>query len=97
MFARIDHGAAARDVGLKLADEEVIVFGDPRLGTQLMQTDPTIGYELPLRMLIWDSGGQTMVGYRQPVSLDAAYQVGEKREVLRRMTALLESLVGQRI
>jgi uncharacterized protein (DUF302 family) len=52
VFARIDHAAAARDAGLQLADEEVLLFGNPRAGTPLMQSDPEIGIELPLRVLV---------------------------------------------
>jgi uncharacterized protein (DUF302 family) len=52
VFARVDHGGGARAAGLE-RDEELLVFGDPRVGTLLMQADPTIGYELPLRALVW--------------------------------------------
>ena len=62
VFAQIDHAAAAREVGMDLSDEVVVVFGNPRAGTPLMQTDPRIGIELPLRMLVWDQGGQPVVG-----------------------------------
>src|SRR5436190_23099123 len=63
IFARVDHGAGAREAGLKLPDEELLIFGDPKAGTLLMQIDPTFGYEPPLRLLVWDVGGQTMIGY----------------------------------
>ena len=45
VFARIDHAAAARAVGLELPDEVVLVFGDPAVGTALMQADPRVGIE----------------------------------------------------
>src|ERR1700683_2553911 len=54
LFARRALGAGARQPGMDLRDEELLVFGDPRAGTPLMQEDPAIGYELPLRVLIWD-------------------------------------------
>ncbi|MCW3029548.1 MAG: hypothetical protein JWN81_2759 [Solirubrobacterales bacterium] len=95
MFARIDHAGAARAAGLELPDEELVIFGDPRAGTLLMQLDPQIGYELPLRLLIWDAAGGTLVGYRPPTELAERYAVGEQAELLSRMTALLEGLVGE--
>lgn len=94
VFARIDHGGGARDAGLELAEEEVLVFGDPRVGTLLMQDDPEIGYELPLRVLVWDVGGQTMVGYRSPAELAESYAVAEHREILQKLDALLQALVA---
>jgi uncharacterized protein (DUF302 family) len=95
MFARIDHAAGARTAGLELPDEELLIFGDPRAGTLLMQLDPQIGYELPLRLLIWDAAGQTLVGYRPPTELAERYAVGEQAELLSRMTGLLEGLVAE--
>jgi uncharacterized protein (DUF302 family) len=58
VFSRVDHAGGARAVGLELGDEEVVSFGDPRVGTLLMQADPTIGYELPLRILVWRQPAQ---------------------------------------
>ncbi len=95
VFARVDHGGGARDAGLQLAEEEVLIFGEPRVGTPLMQDDPEIGYELPLRMLVWDAGGQTKVGYRAPVGLAASYEVADHKEILQRMGALLEALLAE--
>jgi uncharacterized protein (DUF302 family) len=91
VFARIDHAAGARKAGLELADEELVIFGDPRAGTVLMQADAAVGYELPLRLLIWDAGGQTMIGYRPPTELRDDFTVANQLEILRRM----ESLLGQ--
>ena len=54
VFARIDHAAGARAAGLELASEEVVAFGNPRAGTPLMQSDPRVGIELPLRILAWE-------------------------------------------
>ena len=67
VVARIDHAAAAAAVGLALAPTEVLVFGNPRAGTPLMQAAQTIGIDLPLRALVWrDAAGATDVGYNDP-------------------------------
>jgi uncharacterized protein (DUF302 family) len=97
VFARIDHAAGARAAGLELADEEVVIFGDPRAGTPLMQSDPQLGYELPLRLLVWDAGGQTMIGYRPPTELELDYEVTDRVDVLQRMTMLLEQIVAESV
>lgn len=92
VFAPIDHGAGARKAGLELADEVLVIFGDPRVGTLLMQADAAVGYELPLRLLIWDAGGQTMIGYRKPTELRDDFALGDQLEVLQRMENLLEQI-----
>ncbi len=67
VVARIDHAAAAAAVGLALPPTEVLVFGNPRAGTPLMQTAQTLGIDLPLRALVWrDASGVTHVGYNDP-------------------------------
>ena len=95
VFARVDHAAGARKAGLTLADEELVIFGDPRTGTPLMQADPTIGYELPLRLLVWDAGGQTKIGYRRPTELASDFAVAGQLETLRRMENLLQQISAE--
>jgi uncharacterized protein (DUF302 family) len=95
VFARIDHAGGARGAGLELPDEEVLIFGDPRAGTLLMQADPKVGYELPLRVLAWDAQGRTLVAYRSPGELGERYEVGECAELIERMTVMLEELVAK--
>jgi uncharacterized protein (DUF302 family) len=95
VFARIDHAAAARKAGLELADEELVIFGDPKAGTPLMQADATVGYELPLRLLVWDAGGQTQIGYRPPTELGDDFALAAQLETLRRMESLLEQITAE--
>ena len=68
VFARVDHGAGAEKSGLVLRPTVVVMFGNPRSGTPLMQEAPTIAIDLPLRMVIWqDAEGATWLGYNDPV------------------------------
>ena len=89
VFAKIDHAAGARAAGLELADEVVLVFGDPAVGTALMQADPQIGIDLPLRMLVWAEDGRTRVGYRDPRGLAVDPASAEVATVLGKMNGLL--------
>ena len=67
VVARVNHAAAAAAVGLALAPTEVLIFGNPKAGTPLMQAALTIGIDLPLRALVWrDASGATHVGYNDP-------------------------------
>jgi uncharacterized protein (DUF302 family) len=96
LFARIDHAAAAREAGLELADEQVVLFGDPRAGTPLMRSDPRIGVELPLRVLIWADASGVLLGYLDPRELGARYDLGaEQQPILERMATLLGVLVDE--
>jgi uncharacterized protein (DUF302 family) len=92
VFARIDHGEAARASGLSLQEEQVVVFGDPKVGTGLMQECPPVGIELPLKIVVWQNE-QTMVGYRDPMELINEYGVTEHEAVVRKMSELMAALV----
>ena len=52
--SRIDHAAGAREAGLELADEDLLIFGHPRTGTPLMIASPSIAIDLPLKVLVWE-------------------------------------------
>ena len=95
VFARVDHGGGARAAGLQLGDEEVLIFGDPRVGTALMQSDPRVGYELPLRVLAWQEQGGTRLGYVPASELAERYRLAGREEVLAKMDTLLAQLVAE--
>jgi uncharacterized protein (DUF302 family) len=95
VFAQIDHAAAARAVDMQLGDEVVVVFGNPRAGTPLMQQDPRIGIELPLRMLVWDRGDAAIVGYNDPRNLSRLYDVTRQAPTLDAMSSLLDDIARE--
>jgi uncharacterized protein (DUF302 family) len=67
VFARIDHAAAAAQAGLSLRPTEVLIFGNAKAGTPLMQAEQTIGIDLPLRALVWqDANGKVWLSYNEP-------------------------------
>lgn len=67
VFAKIDHGAGAQAVGLELRPTIVVLLGNAKGGTPLMQAAQTIGIDLPLRVLIYiDDAGQTWLAYNDP-------------------------------
>jgi uncharacterized protein (DUF302 family) len=62
--ARVDHAAAAATVGLTLRPTQLVIFGNPRVGTLLMQAQQTLGLDLPMKMLVWeDADGRAWLGY----------------------------------
>jgi len=67
IFARIDHAAGAAQVGLPLRPTELLIFGNAKAGTPLMQSNQEVGIDLPLKMLVWeDAAGKTWLSYSDP-------------------------------
>ena len=60
-----------------------------------MQADPRVGFELPLRVVVWRQDGVTRIGYQAPESLAGSYELADRTEVLRRMAALLADLTSE--
>jgi uncharacterized protein (DUF302 family) len=67
IFARIDHAAGATSAGLTLRPTEVLIFGNPKGGTPLMQSQQSVGIDLPMKALAWeDAAGKTWLSYNDP-------------------------------
>ena len=73
VFADVDHAARAQKVGLSLRPTHLLIFGNPQAGTPLMQSQQTIGLDLPLRVLVWeDEAGKVWLTYHRPEFLGSA-------------------------
>jgi uncharacterized protein (DUF302 family) len=76
IFARIDHAAGAAEVGLSLRPTTLLIFGNAKGGTPLMQADQTAGIDLPLKALVWeDADGKTWLSYNEPRWIAARHDV----------------------
>jgi uncharacterized protein (DUF302 family) len=93
VFARIDHAAGASAVGLSLRPTEVLIFGNARGGTPLMQSVQTIGLDLPLKALVWqDASGNTWLSYDDPAWLAQRHGLaGETQRAVGMMAVTLDS------
>lgn len=93
VFAKFDHGKNAEEVGLELRPNQVIVFGSPKVGTKLMQENPSISIELPLRISVWqDKNGSVWATFPQMKVLAAEYGL-DGEPVVGKMQELLEKIV----
>ncbi|WEX90087.1 DUF302 domain-containing protein [Sinorhizobium garamanticum] len=93
IVATVDHAAAAKKNGLELRPTTVIIFGNPALGTPLMQGQQTAGLDLPLRVLIWeDASGKVQIGYWPPSRITDAHRIAKADEVTNKMTAALSAI-----
>ncbi len=92
VFARVDHAAGAASIDAELAPMTLVMFGNPKLGTPILQSAPQAGLDLPIRVLIWDDGGATKIGYLDPADLKARYSVEGADKSFEMMTGALGKL-----
>lgn len=78
IFAQIDQQAAAHDVGVAMQPMVLVIFGNPEVGTPLMQAYPSLAIDLPLKALVWeDAGGQVWVSTNDPGYLQKRHALRE--------------------
>jgi len=78
-FQTIDHAKNAKDVGLRLKPDTVVIFGNPKMGTLLMQCNPSMGLDLPLRILFsTDYEGLTTITYTNPEYWTLKHNIKDK-------------------
>ena len=81
VFAHVDHAAGAAAVGLSLRPTDLLIFGNARGGTPLMQSVQTTGIDLPLKILVWqDEAGNTWLSYNDPSWLAKRHETGHDTE-----------------
>lgn len=95
LVARVDHQAAAAGVGLEMDPATVLIFGNPTLGTPLMQADPRAALDLPLRVLVWQGKDGTSIGYLSVDALSARYDLGSAEETLATMAQALDVMTDK--
>jgi len=93
VFARIDHAAGAAEVGLTLRPTELIIFGNARGGTPLMQSVQIVGIDLPLKALVWqDTAGKTWISYNEPNWIAQRHGIANAEPVVAKMADLLRAI-----
>lgn len=96
VFARIDHAAGAASAGQPLRPTQLLIFGNPAVGSALMRSNQAVALELPIRVLVYeDGGGAVRLAYTAPSVLAARYGIDDRPEVIRRMTRALAELTRQ--
>ncbi len=96
VIARIDHAAAAAKVGEELTPNQVLIFGNPTLGTPMMQSAPAMGLDLPLKVLVYqDKDGTVRVIYRAMDDLAAEH--GADSPAVAKAAGALETFTGKAV
>lgn len=95
VFARIDHAAGAAKAGKSLKPTQLVIFGNPKVGTPLMQCARTVAIDLPQKMLIWEADdGQVMLGYNAPQYLNGRHGLGKCDPVLKKVEGALANFAA---
>ena len=93
VFARVDHAAGASKVGETLRPTQLLLFGNPEVGTALMKSNQTVGLDLPIKVLAWeDSEGMVWLAYNDPAYMVARHGIEDKETVVNKMTGALKGI-----
>jgi len=93
VFARVDHAAGAKKIGEDMAPTQLLLFGNPKLGTPLIKINREAGFDLPMKALAWtDDAGKTWLAVTDPVSLKARYGLDAASPVIEKMTGAVTAM-----
>lgn len=92
LVAVVDHRANAAKAGLELPETTVVIFGNPAVGTPLMQANQRAALDLPLEILVWRDGQTTRIGYLSAPALAARYGIAPSHPSIAAMSAALNKL-----
>jgi len=95
VFARIKHDAGANAAGIELRPTELLLFGNPKLGSPMMVSQQTAGIDLPMKALAWeDEKGQVWLTYNDPAYIANRHGITDRAEIVAKMTGALDKLTG---
>ncbi len=93
IFKKVDHKEGAASVDMQLPPTTVLIFGNPKLGTPLMQCAPTVAIDLPQKVLVWESNQeQVHIGYNLPEYLKERHGIEGCDQELRKITGALKKI-----
>ncbi|WP_018871901.1 DUF302 domain-containing protein [Thioalkalivibrio sp. ALJ16] len=90
---RWDHAEKAAGVDIDLEPTELLLFGNPALGSHLFTSEQTAGIDLPMKAIAWtDAEGQTWLGYNDPQYLVERHGIEDREDIVRKMGNALDNL-----
>lgn len=95
IFARIQHDVGAKKVGIELRPTELLLFGNPKLGSPMFTSNQTAGIDLPMKALVWeDEKGQVWLTYNDPAYIANRHGIMDRVKIVAKMTGALKKLTG---
>ena len=96
VIARVDHGKAAKSVDIALSPVQLLIFGKPKAGSLLMQSNPEVAIDLPMKFLVWeDKEGAVLIGWNDPKWLAVRHEITDREKVVGKMSAALQKFATQ--
>ena len=93
VMARVKHSQAAAGVGIDMQPAELLIFGNPKLGSPLMQSQPTAAIDLPMKLIAWqDADGQVWIAYNDPAWIAQRHGIDDRDAVVAKMSGALKGL-----
>jgi uncharacterized protein (DUF302 family) len=98
IFSRVRHTAGAADAGVELRPTELLIFGNPRLGSHFFTSRQTAGIDLPMKALAWeDADGQVWLTYNDPQYIADRHGISDREEIVKKMSSALDKMTNAAI
>lgn len=98
IFATVDHAAGGNRVGIPIPPTVLVIFGNPKLGTPLMQSSRTVAIDLPQKALVWkDARGTVWLTYNNPYYLAKRHGIKDRAKILAKIAGVLNKLTNAAI
>jgi len=98
IFSRVSHTAGAEDAGIELRPTELLIFGNPKLGSHFFTSRQTAGIDLPMKALAWeDADGQVWLTYNDPQYIADRHGISDREEIVKKMSSALDKMTNAAI
>ena len=97
IFAEIDHAKAAKKAGENLLPATVLVVGNPKVGTSLMQENPKTAIELPLKVLVYEENGAVWVRYKFVSLLVSEYKLEKIEQITHKIDTAMGKIIAESV
>ena len=97
ILMELDHSANAAKAGLELEDTKIIMFGNPKLGTPLMQASATTAIDLPQKIIVYATASGTKIAYNDPMYLKERHGISGADEILKKVSGALDAITNKAI
>lgn len=96
IFARVSHTKNAKGVGVELRPTELLIFGNPKLGSHFFTSKQTAGIDLPMKAVTWqDEKGQVWLGYNDPKYIAKRHKIKDRKKVMMKMSGALKKFTDK--